>query len=85
MRPEFQCTLGEAAKSLEVEEAEPQEGEDTVVHGDSPPRVMHIHCQHKADHVKSFMEQGERLTMGGNWATPLITEVHCFYFHWHIS
>ena len=33
-----------------------------------------------ADYVKLYIEQGERLTLEEDWATPLITEVHSHYF-----
>ena len=79
MRQEFQCTLGEMAMSLQVAEAKPPEGKDTEVHSDSL-RVMHTHCQHMADYVRLLMEHRERLTLGEDQATPLITEVHSYYF-----
>ena len=80
MRQEFRCTLGKVVISSQVAEAETQEGKVTKIHSDSPPRVTHIHCQHMADYIKLFMEHGERLTLGEDWATPLITEVHSYYF-----
>ena len=70
MTQEFQHTLGEAAMSLQVAEAEPPEVKDTEVHGDSPVRVMCTHHQHMADYVKLFMEHGNRLTLEEDQATP---------------
>ena len=60
--------------SLQLEEAEP-EGEYTEICNSSPPRVIYSHCHHLADYVKLFMEEGEELTIGEDWAAPLITEV----------
>ena len=40
----------------------------------SPPQVVHSHCQHQADYVKLFMEEGEDLTLGKDWAASLVTE-----------
>ena len=81
MRQEFQHTLCEAATSLQVAEAEPPEGEDTEVHSDSPCRVTCTHHQHKADYVRLFMKQGEKLTLGEEQATPVTTQVHSYYFY----
>ena len=78
MRQEFQCILSEVATSLQVEEPVPPEGKNTEVHGDSPPRVMDAHCQHMVDYVKLFMKHRERLSLGEDWATPLITEVQSY-------
>ena len=59
----------------QVPESEPVEGDSTEPNGISPPWVIKSHHQHLADYVKLFMEEGEELSMGEDWATPLVTEV----------
>ena len=66
--------LGKTVASLQSEETEP-EGKNTEIHSNSPPRVIFSHCQHLADYVKLFMEEGEELTLGEDWPAPLITDV----------
>ena len=62
------------------EETEPIEGESTELCSISPPWVIHSHHQHLTDYVKLFMEEGEELTLGEDWAAPLVTEVISLFF-----
>ena len=79
LRQEFLCSLGEVAKSLQVAEAELPEGKDTE--GITMlPKLMCTHHQHTADYIKLLMEHGQSLTLGEDWATPLIMEVCSCYF-----
>ena len=78
-RQEFRSLLGEAAMVSQTEE-EPIESVSMATHSTSPPRVLWTHQQHVADYVRLLMEKGEDLTLGEDWAAPLITEVCSYMF-----
>ena len=79
LRQEFRALLGKAALVSQVEE-EPKESLSTESHVFSPPRVLKSHQQYVVDYVYLLMEEGEDLTMGEDWAAPLITEVFSFSY-----
>ena len=60
-------------------EPEPAEGDSTVPSETSAPKVLKYHHWHLADYVKLFLEEGEVLSMGDDWAAPLVTEVFIIY------
>ena len=47
----------------QVAEPEPLEGDSMEPSSVSPTSVIKMHCQHLADYVKLFMEEGEEMTM----------------------
>ena len=56
--------LSKMMATSQSEETEPQEGKSTGTHNSSPPKVICSHCQHLANYVKLFMEEGKELTLG---------------------
>ena len=79
LKHEFKIVLGKAASVSQVEE-EPRESVSTEPCAISPTRVLKSHWQHVADYVHLMIEEGEDLTMGEDWAAPLITEVFSFSY-----
>ena len=81
MRQNFKEKMkGTMVMSQVPPEPEPAEGDSTVPSETSPPQVLKSHHQHLANYVKLFLEEGEDLNMGDDWAAPLVTEVfiNCF-------
>ena len=80
MRQKIKQRLGEAATSAQVHEEELPESEGTKAQNDSPPRVVCSHRQLLANYIRMCMEEGEMLTLGGDRAGPLITEVYFSFY-----
>ena len=74
MRQEFRESMKDTMAGSQVPEPEPLEGDSTEPSSVSPPWVIKLHHQHLADYVRVFMEEEEEMTMGEDWAAPLVTE-----------
>ena len=60
--------------SVQSEKPEPSGSESKEIRCGSPPRVTHTHCKHLADYMCIFMDGGEEMRMGEDWAAPLVME-----------
>ena len=74
MRQKFRESLKDTMAGSQAPEPEPLEGDSTEPCSVSPSWVLKLHHQHLADYVRLFMEEGEEMSMGEDWATPLVTE-----------
>ena len=74
LRQVFRPSLGEVATVSQAEE-EPIEGVSMETCSTSPPRPLQTHQQDVADYIRLLMEKVRDLTLGEDWAAPLITEV----------
>ena len=89
MRCNFKKSLHGSAAASESVEKDPLKDDVTMPHSTSPHRGLHSSWQHVADYICLFMEEGEKLTLGKDQATPLIVEValsvlfssFCFLVH----
>ena len=68
-------SLHGSAAASQSGEKDPVKGDVTAPHSTSPPRILCSYQQNIADYICLFMEEGEELTLGEDWAVPLIVEV----------
>ena len=52
-----------------------EDSKDTVIGGESFLQLVQMHQQHWVDYVHLSAEEGLPLTLGEDWAAPLVTEV----------
>ena len=74
MRKKFRESLKDTMAGSHTPEPEPLKGNSTEPHSISPPQVLRLYHQHLADYVRLFMEEGEEMSMGEDWAALLVTD-----------